>query len=227
MEATEILEMAKSSEGPPASWVVLPIQRNKLLLGILGWAAGIVMGFGLFAFVASIVIPYNYEHGVLAALFTTIILAIILFIGVGSLWSMLTDIWRLRYADRYLIVITPDEFVQQQGSKITQVPLTHVRYVTARGAPPPERVSPQGAMREVPRAGENMAGFIFGRAFFPSGQRIRRKRMRTPTTLAFLDTRSDREVVIATDAAYGDPFVIAAHLKEYAARVQHTAEQRN
>jgi hypothetical protein len=225
MDATEILEKAKSGE-EPASWIVLPIQRNKLLLGIFGWAAGIVMGFALFAFVASIVIPYNYERGIFPAIFTTLILGVILFIGFGSLWSMITDIVRLRNADRYLIVITPDDFVQQQGKKITQVPLTHVRYVTARGARPPDRSTSGNAMEEVPRSGENVAGFIFGRAFFPSGQRARRKRMRTPTTLAFLDARSDREVVIAADNVYGDPFVIAAHLKEYAARVQHKAEQR-
>jgi hypothetical protein len=78
-------------------------------------------------------------------------------------------------------------------------------------------------MGEVPGAGENVAGFIFGRAFFPQGFRQRRKRMRTPTTLAFLDTRQDAEVIVATDSSYGDPFEIAAYLKQYAARVQQMA----
>src|SRR5574340_1391136 len=118
-EATEILERAKS-EGSPANWIVLPIQRNKLLTGIFGWAAGIVMGFGLFAFIGSIVIPYNYELGAFSAIFTTLVLGAVLFIGVGSLWSMITDIRRLRRAGRYIIVITPDEFVQQEGDKITR-----------------------------------------------------------------------------------------------------------
>ena len=75
-------------------------------------------------------------------------------------------------------------------------------------------------MQDVPRGGENIAGFIFGRGFFPSGQRFRRKRMRTPTTLAFLDTRTDSEVIVATDTSYGDTFEIAAYLKQYAARLQ-------
>ena len=75
-------------------------------------------------------------------------------------------------------------------------------------------------MREVPSAGENVAGFLFGRAFFSSGQKMRRKRMRTPTTLAFLDTRTDSEVIVATDTSYGDTFQIAAYLKQYAARLQ-------
>jgi hypothetical protein len=68
-----------------------------------------------------------------------------------------------------------------------------------------------------------MAGFVLGRAFFPQGLRQRRKRMRTPTTLAFLDSRDDVEVIVATDHSYGDPFQIAAYLKQYAARVQQMA----
>ena len=47
-----------------------------------------------------------------------------------------------------------------------------------------------------------------------------RKRMRTPTTLAFVDSRTDDEVVIATDNSYGDTFQIAAYLKQYAAKAQ-------
>jgi hypothetical protein len=52
---------------------------------------------------------------------------------------------------------------------------------------------------------------------------IRRKRMRTPTTLAFIDSRNDSEVIVVTDSTYGDPFMIAGLLKEYAASVQQIA----
>jgi len=44
--------------------------------------------------------------------------------------------------------------------------------------------------------------------------------MRTPTTLAFVDSRTGEEVVIASDSSYGDTFEIAAFLKQYAASVQ-------
>ena len=47
---------------------------------------------------------------------------------------------------------------------------------------------------------------LFGRGMTPSGMRYRRNRMRTPTTLAFIDDRDEREVVVVTDAADGDPF---------------------
>lgn len=224
MEAAEILERARASEEAPPGWLVLPLLKQKVQVGILGWASGIIIGFAVFAFIAWATIPYNYTLGFVAGCFTTILLGIALFIGLGSAWAMITDIRRLRDADRHLIVITPDEFVKQEGDKIVHVPLTYVRHVTARGSPPPDRsTSGAAGFREIPRAGENTAGFVFGRAFFPQGLRQRRKRMRTPTTLAFLDSRNDVEVIVATDGSYGDPFQIAAFLKQYAARVQQMA----
>ncbi|HKV59846.1 MAG TPA: hypothetical protein VJO32_16260 [Ktedonobacteraceae bacterium] len=221
MEAAEILERARSSgEETPPGWLVLPLLKSKLTSGLIGWVAGAIVGFGLFAFIASVTIPFNFERGFFTACFATVLMLMTLFIGGGSAWSGIADVRRLRHLDQYLIVVTPDDFVKQEGDKIVHVPLEHVRYVTARGKPPPDRSTPKNAMQEVPGAGENVAGFIFGRAFFPSGQKLRRKRMRTPTTLAFLDDRTDSEVVVATDNSYGDTFEIAAYLKQYAARLQ-------
>jgi hypothetical protein len=37
--------------------------------------------------------------------------------------------------------------------------------------------------------------------------------------LAFIDTRTDEEVVVVSDGAFGDPFMIAALLKRYVASV--------
>jgi len=224
MEAAEILERARASEEAPPGWLVLPLLKQKMQVGILGWASGIIIGFALLAFIAWATIPYNYTLGFAAGCFTTILLGIALFISLGSTWAMITDIRRLHDADRHLIVITPDEFVKQEGDKIVHVPLTYVRHVTARGTPPPDRsTSGAAGFREMPRAGEHAAGFIFGRYFTQQGLRQRRKRMRTPTTLAFLDSRNDLEVIVTTDRSYGDPFEIAAYLKQYAARVQQMA----
>lgn len=224
MEAAEILERARADEESPPGWLVLPLQKRRVATSIAGWAAGILIGFGLFAFIASATIPYNYQHGFVSGCFSTILLGFSLFIGIGSLWALVSDARRLQRAERYLIVITPDEFVKQEGSTIVHVPLTYVRHVTARGAPPPERLAPgRNNLRDIPSAGEHLGGFIFGRALFPQGFRQRRKRMRTPTTLAFLDSRQNVEVVVATDNSYGDTFEIAAYLKQYAARVQQMA----
>lgn len=224
MEASEILERAKTGEEAPQGWIVLPLSRSKVALGIAGWILGAVVGFGLCAFIASVVIPHNYQNGPVAAVFTTILLGIMLFIGFGSLWTIIVDINRLRQADKHLIVITPEDFIKQEGNKITHVPLMYVRHVTARGTPPPDRsVAGESTLSQMPGAGENFAGFVFGRGLIPSGMRQRRRRMRTPTTLAFLDSRTDQEVIVATDNSYGDTFTIAALLKQYTARIQQIA----
>ena len=44
--------------------------------------------------------------------------------------------------------------------------------------------------------------------------------MRTPTSLAFVDSRTERQVVVVDDKSHGDPFMIAALLKQYAASAQ-------
>jgi hypothetical protein len=216
--------MARAGEESPSGWLVLPLLKRRVQMAILGWAFGIIIGFGLFAFIASVTIPYNYLLGFVPGCFTTILLGVALFIGAGSIWAMITDINRLRHAENYLIVITPDDFVKQEGNKIVKVPLTHVRYVTARGTPPPDRsTSGRNAVQDLPGSGERLGSLFVGRSFFSQGSRPRRKRMRTPTTLAFLDARNDVEVIVATDRSYGDPFEIAAVLKQYAARVQQLA----
>ncbi len=215
MEVVEILEQARQTE-PPRGWIVFPLLRQKVQLGIVGWIFGLIIGFGLFIPIALAVIPGNYQHGVGAAIITTILLAIPLFVGVGSLWSLITDIRRLMQSQKHLIVITPENFVKQEGDKIIQVPLEHVLHVTARGKPLPEASTGGNAIEEIPSAGENTSGFILGRGLVPSGMKIRKRRMRTPTSLAFIDGRTDEEVLVVSDEAYGDPNAIANLLKEYA-----------
>lgn len=223
MEASQILEQAKQPE-PPRGWIILPLLRHKVWLGIAGWIFGTILGLGFFTLMAFVVIPYNYQHGALPAIMTTLFLGILLFIGLGSIWSILVDIRRLLNANQHLIVITSDEFVKQEGSKILQVPLNEIHYVTARGKPRPDRPTSSNPFAEIPNAGNNTAGFIAGRGLLPSGIKFRMRRMRTPTTLAFIDGRTEKEVVVLTDDAYGDPHTIAALLKDYAENVHRVAQ---
>jgi len=218
--SSEILTRARDSEETPDGWVVLPLKRGKVAWGIAGWVVGILIGALLFAALAVATIPYNY-HSVIGAVVTTIFLGLLAFVAIGSAWAAMSDILRLRDANRHIIVITLDDFVKQEGSKIVHVPLANVRYVTARGKAPMNR-SPsdiQGEMK-MPTLGEQFVGLFAGRAFTQRGMRWRRRRMRTPTSLAFIDDRSDSEVTVVSDAAYGDPFLIAAHLKQYAEAAQ-------
>ena len=224
MDSSEILEQARTGPDAPNGWIVLPLGRDKVILGILGWIFGIVLGLGLFALLAFIMIPYNYQHGAGPAIFSTILLGILLFTGFGSLWALIIDIRRLLTIEKHVIVITPEAFVKQEGEKIIHVPLMYVRHVTARGvAPPTDRSVDSASLDTRSHASDNLIGFVAGRGFTTSGMRWRRKRMRTPTSLAFIDTRTDSEVTVVTDASYGDPFMIAALLKQYAASVQSIA----
>src|SRR5215472_10569298 len=224
MESAEILAQARLGDEAPHGWIVLPLLRNKVAIAIAGWIIGAIIGLGLFALMASVMIPNNFKSGPAAAIFSAILLGVVLFIGIGSIWAAIGDIGRLRNADKHLIVITPEDFVKQEGKKIIHVPLMYVRHVTARGKAPVDRTTPEeNQLREIPRASENVAGFLLGRGLVPSGARIRRRRMRTPTSLAFIDTRTDSEVTVVTDEVYGDPFMIAALLKQYAAAVQAIA----
>src|SRR5256885_9805458 len=101
MEADEILTQAKSSPEALHGSIILPIARRSLGMAILGWAFGMVLGLGLFAAVASVVIPTNFLRGVAVAIVTSILLAMLLFIGLGSLWTLIIDIQRLRHSDRH------------------------------------------------------------------------------------------------------------------------------
>jgi hypothetical protein len=224
VEAAEILEKARAGGEPPHGWIVLPLLRNKVKLGILGWIAGAIVGFGFFALMVPLMIPHNYLYGPIAALVSTLLLGMMLFIGIGSVWQIIVDTRRLLEADKYIIVITPDEFVMQEGGDIKHVPLMYVRHITARGvAPPTDRTTPTGAVvSEMPHAGENLTGFMFGRGFIPtvSNWRARRKAKRAPKMLAFVDSRTDSEVIIRDYDLYGEPLKVADLLKEYTTRAQ-------
>lgn len=220
---SEILAQAAAGAETPHGWIVLPLSRSKLAWGVLGWFFGIAIGVLLFVALAVATIPYNY-HYVIGAIVTTLLLGLLAFVAIGSAWTMISDIMRLRDARRHIIVITPNDFVKQEGKKITHVPLLYVRHVTARGKPPAgganrEDSADQEEM-QMPSLGENFISLIAGRGWTKRGQRWRRGRMRTPTSLAFIDARTDSEVIVVSDMAYGDPFLIAAYLKQYAKSAQ-------
>lgn len=216
MEPQEILAQARMDGKLPGGWTVFPLQRQKVMLGLAGWLFGVVVGLGLFALIANVVIPTNYQHGTLAAFVTTILLAVLLFVGLGSAWTFVMDLRRLRQADQHIIVITPQDFVKQEGDKIIHVPLSHVRHVTARGQSPAEKQAEEAKESTVSRPIENVLGFLLGRGLVPMAGQARRKKMRTPESLAFIDARVDREIIVVNDKSYGEPHAIADVLKEYA-----------
>jgi hypothetical protein len=222
VDTDSILTRVKAEAEPPENWVVFPLLRTKIIMTILGWIGGIIMGGGLLALVTPIVIPGNYERGLVAAIVTALILGMLAFIFVGSLVLLISDIRRLSEIEKHIIVITDEDFVKQEGEKVIHVPLSHVRYVTARGRAPIEG-NPSAdtkdrdtSLAQMPNMRDNMLGMLLGSGMTGS-TKTRRKRMRTPTSLAFIDARTEQEVTVVNDGAYGDPFFIAAVLKEHAA----------
>src|SRR5258708_8864104 len=161
MESGEIIDQARVGDEAPHGWIVLPLLRNKVTIAIAGWIIGAIIGLGLFALMASVMIPNNFQNGPPAAIFSSILLGVVLFIGIGSIWAAIGDIGRLRNADKYLIVITPEDFVKQEGKKIIHVPLRNVRHVTAPGGTPPDRPAPSGgSISEVPTPVHNLVEFL-------------------------------------------------------------------
>ena len=218
MEPVQILAQASTKEDIPSSWIIFQLQRQKVLTGILGWVFGALAGGLLFAFMAPIMIPHNYQNGALSAIFSTIILGIVLYVCLGSIWAMITDILRVRQFDKHIIVITPEDFVKQEGKKVIHVPLEYVRHVTARGEPQANRSAEAGDEETKPAGvGEGIAGLFFGRSAAAGARQggVLRRRARTPMTLAFVDSRTDSEVIVVTDKAYGDPHYIGESLREY------------
>ncbi len=171
----------------------------------------------------SLMIPHNYLYGPFPALISTLILGMVLFVSIGSVWQIIVDTRRLVEADKYIIVLTPDEFVMQDRDKIQHVPLMYVRHITARGIIPPDRNSPKGeVVSNMPHVGENLSGFLFGRGFIPtvSRWRARRRAKHTPSMLAFIDSRTNTEVIIKDYNLYGDPSKIATLMQDYTSSVQ-------
>ena len=218
MESVQILAQVSTEEGIPSNWIVFALQRQTIITGIFGWIFGALAGGVLFAFMAPIMIPHNYQSGALSAVFSTVILGVVLYVCLGSIWAMITDIQRLRAFDQHVIIITPEDFVKQEGKKIVHVPLEHVKYITARGAAPIDRSTAAANADARPAGvGEGIAGLFFGRRAAAGAAQggFGRRRKRTPTTLAFIDSRTDSEIIVVTDKAYGDPHYIADSLKEY------------
>jgi hypothetical protein len=227
MDTDDIIATARAGKERPENWGVFPLLRHKIITAIPGWIGGMLIGGGLLALVTPIVIPTNYERGLMAAIATTLILCIIAFIFVGSLVLLVGDIRRLSEIERHIIVITDEDFVKQEGAKAIQVPLQYVRYVTTRGRAPIENNLSEDAPdrhtspRQMPGMRENVLGMFLARGSTGTAK-TPRKRMRTPTSLAFIDARTEKEVTVVNDTTYGDPFLIAAVLKEHVAAAERS-----
>lgn len=203
MDAATVLSIARGGTMPD-HWHAWPLRKDFVLRSAIKWGiAGLVL-LAFFAFIVYSTVPYNFQHGGTGAvIFSVVIIAVSGTAAFGSLGVALYDLWRMANADRYLLVMTPDDYVKAEPRKVTHVPMDAVAYVTLRGVKSPEL-----------QAYEEAAGGRESHDIFQSrsldrvtrtigGANQRRQRAQTPT-LAFLDTRNDKEVIVATDASFDE-----------------------
>jgi hypothetical protein len=197
MDAQTILEKARSSQVPD-SWNVWPLRVERVRRSALGWSLCALAGFIILVPVVISTIPYNFTHGTTLAIFAIVILMLVGGVAFGSLGIAIYDIWRLIHASEYLLVITPEDYLRvSPGARQTHVPMEDIAYVTMKGV---KVNNPYDAARAADAS--NMSAMkrishVAGNFYTP------REPKRAPT-LAFMDTRTNTEVVVATDDSFDD-----------------------
>ena len=176
----------------PASWYVWPLRRDRVLRGVLGWVLYTLGGFALFVPALFIMIPDNYTRETWVAGVSTVILALLGMVAFGSLAYIFLDLRRWARADEYLLLMTPDDFVQLSPGKVVHVPMENVANITLKGVRQPgynfaahQSVATTVLLRRLPR------------------ERAEPSPFRAPL-LTFRDTRTNKVVTISKDDAFDD-----------------------
>ncbi len=200
MEAQAILDTARAPGDPPDNWTVIPLDRRSVRMSILGWLGGMLLGMGLGALLFFAALPS-------ISLFIWLVLGVLAFVGIGSHWLMAQKTRQLLDAARYIIVMTPDLYVQQTGGRLVAVPMGDITSITLRGV---FGGLPHGGARDM--AQPPSFGLMINQFF--GGSQTHRTR-RTPDSLAFVDNRDQSVVVVAEDKSFAELPVIEELLRNY------------
>jgi hypothetical protein len=197
MDAQAILDKARSNDVPD-SWNVWPLRVDRVRRSVLGWSACAIAGFVILVPVMFATIPYNFTHGTALTIFASVLLLLIGAVAFGSLSIAVYDIWRLIHANEFLLVITPDDYLRVgPGNKLTHVPMDDIAHVTMRGV---KVNNPYDRMREANFSNltpMKRLSTVAGNIYTP------REPKRAPS-LAFMDTRTDTEVLVARDDSFDE-----------------------
>lgn len=189
MDVQEILERARSGD-VPASWDVWKLRSDRVSQDLGLFVFGAVVGLALFGFAASQMIPDNFTKGVLGAVLSLFVLAVFGLLGFGSLFLVIEDVRRLRQQGQYLLVMTPDDYVKVEPGHTTQVPMEQIADITLKGVT--IKTDPAADARNAP---PSLVNRLMGA--------IARQPKVSPS-LAFRDRRTDTDVVVTRDTAFGD-----------------------
>jgi hypothetical protein len=204
MDPQNIIATARSGN-VPYNWNVWPLRRDRVRRSMLGWSALSLLGFALLIPSAISTIPDNFEASALRAVVTLLILLLFAVLAVGGLVITLVDGWRLAHAGEYLLIMTPDDFVKVTPRGIIHVPMEHIAHITLRGVKTPqERFAEERARATV---SDRLANLI--------GAGTSRRDARSAPSLAFIDTRTNREVVVATDNSFEELIVLEHILSDH------------
>ena len=208
MEPEMVLNTARSGV-MPSGWNVWPMRRDRVRRSIYGWATTALVAFAILVPVFMVTVPGNFEHGDFGFFATGLLLAVLAVVAVGGLCICFYDIWRLRHADEYLLVMTPDDLVKAEPKKVIHVPMDKIGYITLRGVKRPQyRPQTSASLEDMRRQQrEDLASASLGSGAMLNrmvGNANFRRRPPEAPSLAFVDLRDDSEVVLATDNTFDD-----------------------
>jgi len=204
-DSASILQQARQSDEPPKGWTVIPLDVREARRAVLGWFGSALLGVVLFALL------YNTVKDSLN-IFTLIVLAVLGFLAVGSGWLLARRAYQLMNADKFIIVMTPEQFVEQKGTKTIAVPMKAIENITLRGA-----------FGGLEHAGYRDDDYRTGVITFQQmlGGRQSQRRRRTPDSLAFVDSNTGKVITIAEDNGFANLAVIEEILRTYVDNARH------
>jgi hypothetical protein len=194
MEPQEIIATAESNSFP-ANWHVWTLRRG-LVFREVAWQTFIsicgflLLGYGLYA-----TIPANFTDGPWKIGLTICLLLLFAVMAFGGFALMAGDVNRLRLAGRYLLVMTPDDFLKRTPSGVVHVPMEHVtdlRLIGVKLRTQGDMEHPGGVLQSIRISGGLFNGISL---------------MRTPRMqpkLTFVDDRTNKLVVVGQDHAFED-----------------------
>lgn len=190
MDAQAVLTTARSGD-VPSSWFVWPLRRDYVLRSAFAWAGAALLGLVLFIPACISALPTFPHRTTGGIIFTSVILLVLGALAVGGAGISIYDFYRLKRANDYWLVLTPDEFVKAEPGKVVHVPLEHVGDIIMRGVklPQDDRESANSLIRS------GVLGNVLGTG------RLKRE-PKTPPSLSFLDRRTDKSVVVSTDESF-------------------------
>lgn len=202
----QILATARSGS-LPQGWFVWHLRRDRVLRAMLGWLALGVFGCALLVPAVLTTVPGNFRSSAGLAAFTILLLGVLGTIAVGGLGLGIAELARYIQADAYLLVMTPEDFVKATPRRVIHVPMSAVAFVTLKGVK--VRAAPTQGARPTAESGMNWSSVVGGGLSY-------RRTARSAPSLAFVDLRTDRHVVVASDDFFDDLPVLEEILDLYA-----------